>query len=236
MVKRHKGRSQVAIASSTTDAVSLILPPSLYLGPCSAASNKTFLSTNEITQVLSVGSTPAQNIDGVIYHRLALNDTPSSSISKASDEACKIIDSVIRVGTSKSKEKGKILVHCSAGISRSPTLVVAYLMRSHNMPLKAALGLVLKARPQVSPNPGFLQQLKRLEEELYGHISLDVDELPRREKDRLALFEDEPDPSLKVEEKKMSEGYSPVISGVFLSIMTFRCEVSRLHPTVVTAA
>ncbi|KAH9833155.1 protein-tyrosine phosphatase-like protein [Rhodofomes roseus] len=188
MVKRQK--AQKAQPAQPTEAVSLILPPALFLGPCSAASNKAFLSANTITHVLSIGSTPAQKVEGVIYHRLSLNDSPTSSISKATEEACKLIDGAIAV-KAKSGGKGKILVHCSAGISRSPTLVVAYLMRSHNMPLKAALGQVVRARPQVSPNSGFLEQLKRFEEELFGSVSLDVDALPKREKDRLALFVDD---------------------------------------------
>ncbi|KAI0697587.1 protein-tyrosine phosphatase-like protein [Cytidiella melzeri] len=191
------GKRQVAAAAQPTEAVSLVLPPSLYLGPCSAASNKAFISANDITHVLSIGSTPSKKVEGVQYHRLSLNDSPDSSISKVSDEACKIIDGVIGA---KSKGKGRILVHCSAGISRSPTLVVAYLMRSRNMSLKAALAQVVKARSQVSPNSGFLQQLKRLEEELYGHVTLDVDELPKREKDRLALFEEE-EPEENVEKE-----------------------------------
>lgn len=72
------------------------------------------------------------------------------------------------------------------------------------MTLKAALGQVLKARSQVSPNPGFLRQLKELEEELYGKVTLDVDELPKREKDRLALFE-EPDSNVEGETKAKAE-------------------------------
>lgn len=61
-------------------------------------------------------------------------------------------------------------------------------MKSRGMSLKAALGLVLEARPQVSPNSGFLQHLKGLEEELFGAVTLDVDQMPKREKDRLAMF------------------------------------------------
>lgn len=183
------GKGKKAQNGRPTEAVSLILP-SLYLGPCSAASNKAFLTANSITHVLSVGSTPAQKLEGVTYHRLSLADSPTSSISKVSDEACKVIDAAIQP-KAKGGCNGRILVHCSAGISRSPTLVIAYLMKSRTMPLKAALGLVLKARPQVSPNPGFLQQLKRLEEELFGTVTLDVDELPKTEKDKLALFEND---------------------------------------------
>ena len=184
MVKRQKGQ-----AGSSTEAVSLILP-SLYLGPCSAASNKSFLDTNAITHVLSIGSTPASRVEGITYHRLSLNDSASSLLSKVTDEACKIIDGAL-ASKGKGGSKGKILVHCSAGISRSPSLVVAYLMKSRGMPLKAALGQVVRARPQVSPNPGFLSQLKALDEELFGTISLDIEELQKREKDRFAHFADE---------------------------------------------
>ncbi|KAJ7118619.1 protein-tyrosine phosphatase-like protein [Mycena crocata] len=172
--------------TSVQTAASLILPPSIYLGPCSAASSKSFLTANSITHVLSIGATPKENIDGVVYHRISLTDSPSSSILKVYDVACTIIDAALR----SKNESGKILVHCSAGISRSPTIAVAYLMKCRGMSLKAALGQILKVRPQVSPNPGFLAQLKELEMELFGSVSLDIDELPKREKDRLAFFND----------------------------------------------
>lgn len=72
-------------------------------------------------------------------------------------------------------------------------VVAAYLMKRKGMTLKAALGQIIRVRPQVSPNAGFLHQLKEMEMELFGTAvsSLEgVDELPKREKDRLALFEE----------------------------------------------
>lgn len=181
MGKRDKTTSQ--------PAVSLVLPPSIYLGPCSAASSKTFLTANSVSHVLSVGASPSAKVDGVTYHRISLSDSPSSSITKVCDSACTIIDAALK----SNNGAGKILIHCSAGISRSPMVVAAYLMKRRDMSLKAALKQILQVRPQVSPNPGFLQQLKELEMELFGVVSLDVDELPKREKDRLALFEDAKD-------------------------------------------
>jgi atypical dual specificity phosphatase len=168
------------------DPVSLVLPPSLYLGPCSAASSKPFLTGNSITHVLSIGANPSAKVDGVTYYRLSLSDSVSSSISKITAAACEIIDGSI----ASKKGTGKILVHCSAGISRSPTVIATYLMKRKGMTLKAALGQIIRVRPQISPNAGFLQQLKEMEMELYGSSSLEVDELPKREKDRLALFEE----------------------------------------------
>jgi atypical dual specificity phosphatase len=80
------------------------------------------------------------------------------------------------------------LVHCSAGISRSPTIIAGYLMTRQGLPLKAALAAIVSARPTVCPNPGFIGQLRSLDQDLHGHDSLGVDELPRRAEDRLGLF------------------------------------------------
>jgi atypical dual specificity phosphatase len=187
MVKRQKKPTATLTVSGSSDAATLVLP-GLYLGPCSSASSKPFLSSNAIKTVLSVGATPSPKVDGVSYHRLALTDTVSStSITPVLDAAVDIIDAALNAD----KGKGKILVHCSAGMSRSPTVVVAYLMRRRQMSLKAALGHVARRRPQIHPNAGFLRQLKEMEVELTGVSTLDVDDLPRREKDRLALFEGE---------------------------------------------
>lgn len=61
------------------------------------------------------------------------------------------------------------------------------------MALRAALGKVVRARPQVPPNPRFLDQLKILEKELYNVSTLGIDALPRREVDRLAYFNNDVD-------------------------------------------
>jgi atypical dual specificity phosphatase len=167
----------------------LIYPPSLYLGPCSAASSSAFLDSHSIKNVLSIGATPSTQIPGVTYHRLALTDSQYSPIAKVIDAAFEIIDEAVsekEVGAGE----GKILIHCSAAVSRSPTIMAAYLMARHKLTLKEALGHIVFARPIVSPNPGFLRQLRELEKELYGYESLDIEELPRRREDRKMLFSD----------------------------------------------
>ena len=142
------------------------------------ASSQLFLTRNSITHVLSIGANPSAKVDGVTYHRLSLSDSVSSSISKIADAACEIIDGAI----ASKKGTGNILVHCSAGISRSSMAV-------DEAEGKAAPGQIIHVRPQISPNDGFLRQLKEMELELYGSNSLEV-EFPKQEKDRLALFEE----------------------------------------------
>ena len=53
----------------------------------------------------------------------------------------------------------RVLVHCVAGISRSPTLAMAYLMRSRSLTCDEAYKFVKQRRPSVSPNLNFMGQL-----------------------------------------------------------------------------
>lgn len=62
--------------------------------------------------------------------------------------------------------KGNIFIHCHQGVSRSASLVLAYLMIYKNMSLKQAIQQVASKR-YIFPNDGFLEQLIDLEKELY---------------------------------------------------------------------
>ena len=62
--------------------------------------------------------------------------------------------------------QGKIIVHCLMGVSRSATTVMAYLIRFQGLTSEEAFDLVKEKRMVVSPNGGFLDQLKRYEKEL----------------------------------------------------------------------
>jgi hypothetical protein len=55
---------------------------------------------------------------------------------------------------------GVVFVHCSAGISRSGSVVVAYCMRRFKLTFEQALSMVQKQRSVVCPNSGFRAQLQ----------------------------------------------------------------------------
>lgn len=77
-------------------------------------------------------------------------------------------------------------MHCVQGVSRSATLVIAYLMIKHHMTVQDALRLV-RSKREICPNPGFLQQLCDLNEQLKksGHFKKRLeDDSPGEDNDR----------------------------------------------------
>ena len=56
-----------------------------------------------------------------------------------------------------------VLVHCNAGVSRSATVVIAFLMKEKNFSFQEAFHHVKKRRPCIRPNEGFVKQLQLLE-------------------------------------------------------------------------
>ena len=57
-------------------------------------------------------------------------------------------------------------MHCAAGVSRSSTVVIAYIMAKYNINFDEALLRVREVRQCVNPNNGFANQLRRLNKEL----------------------------------------------------------------------
>lgn len=60
----------------------------------------------------------------------------------------------------------KVLVHCNIGVSRSATLVIAYIMKYEGKTFKESFLQVQSGRYFISPNEGFVAQLRQFEEEL----------------------------------------------------------------------
>lgn len=57
---------------------------------------------------------------------------------------------------------GRVLVHCAVGVSRSASLVLAFLMIHQRLSLLDAVQTV-KLRRWIFPNRGFLRQLRALD-------------------------------------------------------------------------
>lgn len=170
-----------------------IVSPYLYLGP-HTATRPSALIAHRITHVISVGCRPkhhnAAASKAVAYHYLGLADAPDADL----DPQVLLVADVIRHARASGDPDARVLVHCVAGVSRSPAMLAYYLMQDEGMSLREALARLVRARPAVRPNEGFLRQLKELEVQLRGATSLEgVDALPLdlAEKKFLLGIEDE---------------------------------------------
>ena len=103
----------------------------------------------------------------VSYLRIPVKDSRDSNLTEYFDEVADRIEKT-------RQENGKSLVHCVAGVSRSVSLVLAYLMKYRNMNLKAAYSAVKRCRPQIRPNTGFFKQLIEYEQRLFGTTTVSM--------------------------------------------------------------
>ncbi len=97
------------------------------------------------------------------YHRCQLEDRVSREVLLgALEPSFRYIQNLMSYRPS-SGEKPCILVHCYAGMSRSASIVIYYLMRSRRWSFDAAFSYLKARRHIVSPNQWYRKQLKDVE-------------------------------------------------------------------------
>ncbi|XP_032922738.1 dual specificity protein phosphatase 13-like [Catharus ustulatus] len=138
--------------------------PNIYLGDAWAARSKTTLQSLNITHILNAADGPYSINTGakyyadlqIEYYGVEAFDDPSFDLSTFFYDAANFI------GKALNSPGGKVFVHCAMGVSRSATLVLAFLMIRENMTLVDALKAV-SAHRNICPNSGFLSQLQDLD-------------------------------------------------------------------------
>ncbi|KAG6852377.1 hypothetical protein C0991_012607 [Blastosporella zonata] len=141
-----------------------ILPPQgpqtghLYVGSLSAVEKDLLHAHNisHLVQVLDAPWIPLSEKDGFNCYRIQILDQSTVDLKPHLEAACNYIDRALRSGRN-------VLVHCQQGISRSPAIVIAYLIRNHGMSYDSAFTLLKRKRACVKPNSGFVTALKEWE-------------------------------------------------------------------------
>ncbi|XP_011285611.2 dual specificity protein phosphatase 13 isoform X2 [Felis catus] len=141
--------------------------PNLFLGDAYAARDKNKLTQLGITHVVNVAAGKFQVDTGAKFYRgmpleyygIEADDNPFFDLSVYFLPVARYIRTALSV------PKGRVLVHCAMGVSRSATVVLAFLMICENMTLVEAIQTV-QAHRDICPNSGFLQQLQVLDNRL----------------------------------------------------------------------
>uniref|UniRef100_A0A1A8NHG5 Dual specificity phosphatase 16 n=1 Tax=Nothobranchius pienaari TaxID=704102 RepID=A0A1A8NHG5_9TELE len=135
--------------------------PHLYLGCQRDVLNKDLMQQNDIAYVLNASKTcPKPDfIPDSHFLRVPVNDSFCEKILPWLDRSVEFIE------TAKASD-ARVLVHCLAGISRSATIAIAYIMKRMDMSLDEAYRFVKEKRPTISPNFNFLGQLLDFEKNM----------------------------------------------------------------------
>lgn len=138
--------------------------PFLYIGNARDAQDLRVLQALGITRVLNVTShVPGYHQDsGICYKTLPAMDSGHQNLRQYFDEAIHFIDEARQSGE-------RVLVHCQAGVSRSPTIVIAYLMKHTRRTMVDSYKYVKARRPIISPNLNFMGQLVEWETALQAN-------------------------------------------------------------------
>lgn len=117
---------------------------SLFLGNATAATNEKWLKDNDIDKILNVTPYDYQYPDAVQVVQVPHIDNDHHLTQV---KMYKKLPHMIDLVRTWLKEGKNVLVHCKAGVNRSPTVVIAYLVQYHDMSVQDATKLVREQRP-----------------------------------------------------------------------------------------
>ena len=191
----------IATSAEERDEVSEVLSGKLYLTNWRSGTDEAVLKRLGVTHVAAIGDEfvdedgEDEGVAGVAYYTKAISDDDdqAGAMGAALVESSDFIRAALDGG-------GVCLVHCAAGVSRSSTVVLAYLLVHKSSTLRDALQRVWEERACTWPNDGFMSSLVELEMRLRGENSLTMEEYVR-----WGDYEPPPPP----EEEEEEEGAAP---------------------------
>ncbi|XP_052873467.1 uncharacterized protein DDB_G0271670 [Anopheles cruzii] len=130
--------------------------PGLYIGNYRDSKDYQQLDRYNITHIVSIHDSPRRFHPDKHYLCVIAADKPDQNLSQYFSVCNDFIHSA------RLKE-GNVLIHCLAGMSRSVTVAVAYIMASTTLSWKEALKVVRAGRSIANPNLGFQNQLQDFE-------------------------------------------------------------------------
>lgn len=193
--------------------------PGLFIGDLTAAQSLRILQDFHIKNIVSVLKHSYPLHPGFNHLSVPIDDTEKTNI-------CEWFDSVagwIQARLDDPDGHG-VLIHCVAGVSRSTTLLAAYLMKAYRLTADEAVGFIASKRPQVQPNDFFFHQL-----EMYERCNCEWDPVKHQEQRRLLM-------SFVADEMKDGAGATKLILAYYPSPAPSPMEMSNLAMTALKAS
>ena len=147
----------------------------VYISDWDSSLDTSLLEKHNIKTILCVNerAKPAYMLDkyisnDIVHYQLQAEDMPTEDLARFFRWSYDFINN--------SRDRGNVLVHCTAGISRSATIVTHYLLwkAKQEIPtttLSEVLEFMKKRRPCINPNPSFMKQLHAAEKKMDTSLS-----------------------------------------------------------------
>lgn len=127
----------------------------IFLGSRFEARDRTWLYTHGIRHIVNCTiEHPNYFQQEFNYLRLFLEDSPNQELSGALFDSFHFINNAIKKGEN-------VLIHCHAGISRSSSIVIFFLMKLFQWDFSKAYVHVKSRHSITEPNPSFKRQLSK---------------------------------------------------------------------------
>ena len=128
--------------------------PGLYLGSLKTLSDSQWLKLHKITHNIDLSQSKCKVDPKIKQLHINILDKSDAKICDHFETTSDYIDEALQNG-------GKVLVNCLKGVSRSTTIVAAYIIRKYQVSHKTAIEMIRKRRKCVAPNIGFYLALRR---------------------------------------------------------------------------
>ncbi|XP_026228337.1 serine/threonine/tyrosine-interacting-like protein 1 [Anabas testudineus] len=126
----------------------------LYMGDQKQNMDTSILQDLKISAIINISQSdtlhPTRGNQTILYIPVA--DSVLSNLYSSFEKICSFIDSHMNAGA-------RVLIVSSQGRSRCSAVTIAFLMHHHKYTLEDAWKYMLKCKPNMRPNTGFLQQL-----------------------------------------------------------------------------
>mmetsp|Transcript_19801 Transcript_19801/g.22029 ORF Transcript_19801/g.22029 Transcript_19801/m.22029 type:complete len:164 (-) Transcript_19801:126-617(-) len=143
----------------------------LYICSFYVAASSSKISHLGITHVINVCEASYKTHLEIIHE--PLSDFGESALIAKVPRLVDFIDNAIKNG-------GNVLVHCMAGVNRSASVILCYLMSKKAMPLNEAFKLLsAKRKGGIQPHTKYFKQLMQYEKDTLGSNSMTVEDYER---------------------------------------------------------
>ena len=169
------------------DAISCIVPGELYLTNFRGVGRMEELKSLGVRHIVCVNEQDNEFVDAFNYFNI------DSLEDQEDHDAMQHFESVAQFTRSALASGGAVCFHCAAGISRSSTMIISYLMSTKKMSLLNAFEKTYNARRVTWPNRAFMKQLIEYEHELQlkGNLPGKTPSLTLEQWDAWTAFDEE---------------------------------------------